>query len=268
MKLSIEEKAKAYDKALEIARKINSGEGVAVPSDWTICETIFPELKESEDEKIRKWIIDDIRYNMNNEPLNNSEYKKKAEKAIAWLEKQDQQDNNEDEAILHRFSFYSYKDEPNILYLAGLYVNDKYRNKGIGTKILEVTDEVAKSLNCHAIRLKTKKDSNAERLYRTHGYNSLITEEKDGIWLEKQGEHKLADKLEPKFKVGNWVMVSTTQGDKVVQIASVEYFKDGHPSYITTEGRCFGNGTKARLLTDKDVETITLPESKVIVNKI
>ena len=25
---------------------------------------------------------------MNNEPLNNSEYKKKAEKAIAWLEKQ------------------------------------------------------------------------------------------------------------------------------------------------------------------------------------
>ena len=42
-----EEKAKAYDKALEIARKINSGEGVAVPSDWTICETIFPELKEN-----------------------------------------------------------------------------------------------------------------------------------------------------------------------------------------------------------------------------
>lgn len=49
------------------------------------------ELKESDDEKIRRWIIDDIRYNMNNEPLNNSEYKKKAEKAIAWLEKQGEQ---------------------------------------------------------------------------------------------------------------------------------------------------------------------------------
>ena len=48
---------------------------------------ILPELKESDDEKIRRWIIDDIRYNINNEPLNNSEYKKKAEKAIAWLEK-------------------------------------------------------------------------------------------------------------------------------------------------------------------------------------
>ena len=53
---------------------------------------IFPELKESDDEKIRKWIIDDIRYNINNEPLNNSEYKKKAEKAIAWLENQRDKD--------------------------------------------------------------------------------------------------------------------------------------------------------------------------------
>lgn len=54
-----------------------------------MMETCFPELHESEDEKIRKWIIEDIRFNMNNEPLNNSEYRKKAEKAIAWLEKQD-----------------------------------------------------------------------------------------------------------------------------------------------------------------------------------
>ena len=73
------EKAKAYDEAIERAKKLY-GDGIA--------EGIFPELKESDDDRIRKWIIDDIRYNMNNEPLNNSEYKKKAEKAIAWLEKQ------------------------------------------------------------------------------------------------------------------------------------------------------------------------------------
>lgn len=54
----------------------------------SVIEEIFPELAESEDDKIRKWIIDDIRYNIDNDPLNNSEYKKKAEKAIAWLEKQ------------------------------------------------------------------------------------------------------------------------------------------------------------------------------------
>ena len=72
------EKAEAYDKAIERARKLYGNE---------IAEEIFPELKEG-DENIRRWIIDDIRYNINNEPLNNSEYKKKAEKAIAWLEKQ------------------------------------------------------------------------------------------------------------------------------------------------------------------------------------
>lgn len=53
-----------------------------------VLEKLFPQLQESEYEKIRKWIIDDIRFNMNNEPLNNSKYKKEAEKAIAWLEKQ------------------------------------------------------------------------------------------------------------------------------------------------------------------------------------
>ena len=76
------EKAKAYDEAIERAKKLY-GDG--------ITEEIFPELKESDDDRIRKWIIDDIRYNINNEPLNNSEYKKKAEKAIAWLEKQGEQ---------------------------------------------------------------------------------------------------------------------------------------------------------------------------------
>ena len=77
------EKAEAYNKAIERAKKLY-GNGIA--------EEIFPELKESDDERIRRWIINDIRYNMNNEPLNNLEYKKKAEKAIAWLEKQGDKD--------------------------------------------------------------------------------------------------------------------------------------------------------------------------------
>jgi hypothetical protein len=87
--LSIEEKAKAYDKAIERAKKLHN-EQKAQPFD--VMLKVFPELKESEDDQIREWIIDDIKYNMNNEPLNNSEYKKKAEKAINWLEKQS--DNN------------------------------------------------------------------------------------------------------------------------------------------------------------------------------
>ena len=174
--LSIEEKANAYD---------NVRNKIAARFGSNVAQEIFSEYEESEDEKIRKWLINEIKIKHHNLDEDNVDF---VDKAIAWLERQGGQDNVEDVDILHRFSFYSYKDEPNVLYLSGLYVNEEYRNKGIGTKILEVADEVAKSLNCHAIRLKTKKDSNAEKLYRTHGYNSLITEERDGIWFEKQGE--------------------------------------------------------------------------------
>lgn len=99
--LSIEEKAKRYDTALEIAKeyfKANQKIGDLDENDTLLG--IFPELKGSEDEQIRKWIIDDIKYNMNNESLNNSEYIKKAEKAIAWLEKQSDSDETKAKVFL------------------------------------------------------------------------------------------------------------------------------------------------------------------------
>lgn len=68
-------------------------------------------------------------------------------------------------------------------------------------------------------------------------------------WLEKQGKTALDAKL--KFKVGDRVVLSTSDGEKLVQIDSIEYFKSGEPRYITSEGRWFGNGTKAHLLPDK-----------------
>ena len=99
--LSIEQKAKAYNEAIKVIKDnlealneiIETGaEVVNIQAIKNCFYRAFPELKEeSEDEMIIKWIIDDIRYNMNNEPLNNSEYKKKAEKAITWLEKQGKQ---------------------------------------------------------------------------------------------------------------------------------------------------------------------------------
>ena len=54
---------KAYKEALEIARKINSGEGVETLSDWSVCETIFPVLREDYDDMIRGAIIDHLKDN-------------------------------------------------------------------------------------------------------------------------------------------------------------------------------------------------------------
>lgn len=76
---TIEEKAKAYDEALEKAKKLYE--------EGTITESIgyiFPELTMSEDEKIRNSIIENLKGNMyradgDYDLLN---------KQIAWLEKQ------------------------------------------------------------------------------------------------------------------------------------------------------------------------------------
>ena len=53
--LTIEQKAKRYDKAIERAKeKYAMFEGMK-PGD--VLEDVFPELKESEDENVRKYII-------------------------------------------------------------------------------------------------------------------------------------------------------------------------------------------------------------------
>lgn len=86
--LSMKEKAEAYDRALEIARawyKLDNND-----LSNTDLETLFPELKESEDERIRKDIIFYIKAIANNENIS-PDSKKECKTWIAWLEKQDGQ---------------------------------------------------------------------------------------------------------------------------------------------------------------------------------
>ena len=54
---------------------------------------IFPELKESEGERIRKFLIEDIKDTLSSEDFKhyNPEHTKKLEEALAWLEKQGEQ---------------------------------------------------------------------------------------------------------------------------------------------------------------------------------
>ena len=81
--LSINEKAKAYDKAIERAKKIY-GNG--------IIERIFPELKESDDERIKKNCIHFLELQKQHHAATFE-----IEECIAWLEKQCKQlaDKNE-----------------------------------------------------------------------------------------------------------------------------------------------------------------------------
>ena len=81
--LSVEEKAQRYDEAIEIARYWEKN-----PTVWSsddICQKLFPELKESEDEKIRKDIITLVKDWWDRVNKDNISTK---EQMLTWLEKQ------------------------------------------------------------------------------------------------------------------------------------------------------------------------------------
>lgn len=73
-----EEKAKAYDKALERAREYKKYDYMMIN---VALDNIFPELKESEDERIRKELIKFHKSTIDIDGI-------KGEQIIAWLEKQ------------------------------------------------------------------------------------------------------------------------------------------------------------------------------------
>lgn len=75
--MNTEQKAKAYDETLEKARKVYSNISSGYSNLKKILENAFPELKESEDERIRKAIIEYFE-SCNIKHLD----------WIAWLEKQ------------------------------------------------------------------------------------------------------------------------------------------------------------------------------------
>ena len=85
--MTTEEKARAYDEAIERAKELmNKGYYVLMPE-------IFPELKESEDERIRKWLIDTIKA----VPDDSIEWEKiDKSNVISWLEKQGEQKSVDD----------------------------------------------------------------------------------------------------------------------------------------------------------------------------
>ena len=137
--LSIEEKAKRYDEAIEKAIKLKKDPQSVFyeysPNEGdTICDYIFPELKELDDEGIRKKLLSSFKGIMADADEDELWYGLPYNDIIAWLEKQGQTFTKKD-------------------------VDDAYL-KGI----------------C---------DAKQE--------------------LEKQCDHRPADKVEPKFHEGEWI---------------------------------------------------------------
>ena len=87
--LSVEEKAKAYDEALERERNLHK-DAVEMENNMTtkICEIIFPELKESDDERIRKKLLSSFKSIMADADEDELWYGLPYNDIIAWLKKQ------------------------------------------------------------------------------------------------------------------------------------------------------------------------------------
>ena len=140
-----EEKAKRYDEALANARQEYNTTKNVERKQW--LEELFHELKPSEDERIRKAIIDIIKFQKEQQcHIDGAIY----DEMVAWLEKQ------------------------------------------VSPKI--VADAYLRGCN--------------------------DTEKK---WLEKQGEQKTSDKVEPKFKVGDWVIQENVGVYKIIEICESWY---------------------------------------------
>lgn len=91
--MTLEQKAKAYDEAIERAKEM-----CAMPTDKATMEYVFPELKVSEDERIREELIDAIHGLWDNDALPMPLSVKRKDGWLAWLEKQGKQEwTDEDE---------------------------------------------------------------------------------------------------------------------------------------------------------------------------
>ena len=113
-----EEKAKAYDKALETAKYWT--ENPTVWSSDDVCQKLFPELTESKDEKIRKWLLDFVQ-GLPDEGLDFHFYNLNKKQVLAWLEKQGEQkpawseeDEEEFNYALDMIEWYSGKNEKRV----------------------------------------------------------------------------------------------------------------------------------------------------------
>ena len=93
------------------------------------------------------------------------------------------EDYNEED-LQTRFAFYTYKDEPGVLFLSNLFVEEASRKQGLDTKILKAAERVAETIGASSIMLRAKLGTPAINLYSKNGFE-LFTEQGGYGWFEK-----------------------------------------------------------------------------------
>ena len=204
---TIEEKAKAYDEVLERAKKELN---ICGSQDCDAARQIFrlfPELAESEDERIMKDIIDFINRVYERQALIITDEER--DNWIAWLEKQGERVDNTN------------KVEPKfkVKYAGSEY--NVFETKNIdGVMFYGIEDEpnhidYVQAENCEIISGYAIKENGSP--YPT----------KPAVFSEQ----KPTEEVKPKFKVGDWI---TFYGGKPFKILKVESEQNGILDYLLT----------------------------------
>ena len=176
------EKAKAYDEALEKASAAHKDDDRHLKAT---LERIFPELKESDDEKMRNFIINELACLRATDEKGSDRYEELTN-AIGWLEKQGKEE----------YALKSFKDEDVRKFMqyiekqAKAYGEDiKRTNKSYDN---EITEEIFPEL-------KENKDERIKKaiieFFESEDDNTTysLVQKKDIIaWLEKQGKEEYA----------------------------------------------------------------------------
>lgn len=202
--LSIKQKAEAYD---EVRQKIATRFGSNVANE------IFSQFEMSEDEKIRKNIVSFINGTRFTEP--NTEERLEW---ISWLERQkvltpeEDLQGKEDVLWCIKQATKHAKDENE---MGTCWFAEKWLEK-------QTTPQVRTGLEWE----NTIDDACDVRYTEEYSHDEYCHEQsfkwgfKEGVdWLEKQGEHKPTDKVEPKFHEGDWILHQGT--DDIYQVVAV-----------------------------------------------
>ena len=263
--LSIEEKAKAYDKAIERAKQHCA--------DYVV-ETIFPELKESEGEKMRKVAIEFVKQNNSfNWLLGVSK-----EQVLDWLEKQGEHANflnkiqigdkvtrNED-GVLVNLSQLKRVAKP----------AEEYNITGIGSKNAKgkLGEMIKKKLEMEkqgeqkpVFEMKTPEESLG---IDSDTYNKIVDEcvygeqkttdkvnsnlltvkraKEISPFMRSGFENESNDKVEPKFHEGDWVVYCNEDVDLITGIEE--------------NGYCINNGGYIPFICASDIRLWTIQDAK------
>lgn len=215
---------KKYKESLERARKLQENSNGMILKKW--LWEIFPELKEDEDEKIRKALIDyfDDANKADENPLQS--YGIHTDKAITWLENQGKQKE------------YTFKSLPRLLDMIEPTNKAKaYCQKLIDTLVKEryITDakivgECLKTMNGKNIPMAIM-DENCDKqnpiIEMKSPEESLRISSKKYSEIVNEclyGESKSTNNVESKFKVGKWIVNNVSKDIFLIKSINNGYY--------------------------------------------